>query len=75
MLIEKLAKSQMDEFATNEYKHKFVYTPEEMEYSNDISPSGRLINFVLQEAPGLSLSALRAHQIKDPFFGEKIEKW
>ena len=53
---------------------KQIFTPEELEYRQDISPSGRLLNYVLQEAPGLSLDALRLHQRNDPIFGEIIKE-
>ena len=54
------------------YKPQYVYSPEQLDFQNDISPSGRLINFVLQEAPGLSITALKHHQMSDPYFGPKI---
>ena len=64
---------KIENFNTN-YTHQFVYTPEQLAYRNDISPSGRLINFVLQEAPGLSLTTLRHHQLTDPYFGPLIKQ-
>ena len=65
--------SLIDNFTPNlKYKPQYVYAPEQLEFQNDISPSGRLINFVLQEAPGLSIKALKHHQMSDPYFGPKI---
>ena len=63
---------KLEDYGNNNTKQ--VYTPEELEYRQDISPSGRLINLVLQEAPNLSLDALRYHQRQDPFFGEIIKE-
>ena len=51
-----------------------MYTPDQMKYSADMSPSGRLINYVLQEAPGLSLAALRYHQGEDLIFGPILRR-
>ena len=61
---------KLEDYGNNNTKQ--IYTPEELEYRQDISPSGRLINLVLQEAPNLSLDALRYHQRKDPFFGDGL---
>ena len=55
-----------------QYKPQYVYAPENLAFQDDVSPSGRLINFVLQEAPGLSITALKHHQMSDAFFGPKI---
>ena len=76
VIMERIAQGaeKIEDFKDNNYKHQYVYTPEQLAYKNDISPSGRLINLVLQEAPGLSLSSLRAHQLSDPFFGPKIKE-
>ena len=70
-LITGLIKSttELEKYANNQFTKQFVYTPEQLAIKNDISPSGRLINFVLQEAPGLSLSVLKHHQMEDPYFG------
>ena len=68
------AATVIDDPAAYNYKHKYVYTPDQIAYKNDISPSGRLINFVLQEAPGLSLTALRHHQLQDPYFGPTMKE-
>ena len=57
---------------TKPYQPQFVYSPEQLSFHNDIPPSGRLINFVLQEAPGLSIQALKHHQMSDPYLGPKI---
>ena len=57
-----------------EYQHQYVYTPEHLAFKNDISPSGRLINLVLEEAPGLSLDVLKHHQLSDPYFGPKMKQ-
>ena len=51
-----------------------VYIQDQHLYKNDVSPSGRLINLVLQEAPGLSLEALRLHQMNDPILGPIIKE-
>ena len=58
VIMERIAQGaeKIEDFKDNNYKHQYVYTPEQLAYKNDISPSGRLINLVLQEAPGLSLS-------------------
>ena len=55
---------KLEDYGNNNTKQ--IYTPEELEYRQDISPSGRLINLVLQEARNLSLDALRYHQRQDP---------
>ena len=75
-IIKRIAQSneKLEDYQDHIYKHQYVYTPEQLAYRNDISPSGRLINLVLQEAPGLSLDGLRAHQLSDPFFGPKIKE-
>ena len=57
-----------------QYQHQYVYTPEHLAFKNDISPSGRLINLVLEEAPGLSLDVLKHHQLSDPYFGPKMKQ-
>ena len=63
----------IDDFKKSKpYPPQYVYVPEQLEFQNDISPSGRLINFVLQEAPGMSIAALKHHQMSDPYFGPKI---
>ena len=72
-IIKEIAENmKLEDYGNNNTKQ--VYTPEELEYRQDISPSGRLINLVLQEAPNLSLDALRYHQRQDPFFGEIIKE-
>ena len=75
-IVDRITQSadKIEEYKDNNYKHQYVYTPEQLAYRNDISPSGRLINLVLQEAPGLSLNGLRAHQLSDPFFGPKVKE-
>ena len=75
-IMERIAQGaeKLEDYKEHNYKHQYVYTPEQLAYKNDISPSGRLINLVLQEAPGLSLGSLRAHQLNDPFFGPKIKE-
>lgn len=73
-IIKEIAKDPIENYEKNSYKHQYVYTPEQLAFKNDISPSGRLINFVLQEAPGISLSVLKHHQLTDPYFGPKMKQ-
>ena len=73
-IIRKIAQGPLETFDQQAYKNQYVYTPEHLAYRNDISPSGRLINYVLQEAPGLSLTTLKHHQLADPFFGPKMKQ-
>ena len=73
-LLRKMTQQPLETFNQQAYKNQYVYTPEHLAYKNDISPSGRLINYVLQEAPGLSLTTLKHHQLADPFFGPKMKQ-
>ena len=75
-IVKQVAKSieKIDNPEKNYYEQKYVYTEDQQMYKNDVSPSGRLINLVLQEAPGLSLEALRLHQVNDPIFGPIIKE-
>ena len=75
-IVKQVAKSieEIDNPEKNYYNQKYVYTQDQQLYKNDVSPSGRLINLVLQEAPGLSLEALRLHQMNDPIFGPIIKE-
>ena len=74
ILIDKIAQKnfKLEDFGNLKTQH--IFTPEELEYRQDISPSGRLINYIIQEAPGMSLDALRQHQRNDPIFGEIIKE-
>ena len=74
IIINKIADSNLKLETFDKQNMKQIFTPEELEYRQDISPSGRLLNYVLQEAPGLSLDALRLHQRNDPIFGEIIKE-
>ena len=76
MIINKLANGndKIEDYTKKNYQPQFVFTPDQMKYKDDISPSGRLLNFVLQEAPGLSLAALRQHQDQDLVFGPILRK-
>ena len=76
VIIENVSKSieQIEDPKDNKYLAQYVYTPEHQVYKNDISPSGRLINLVLQEAPGMSISALKNHQTTNPIFGPKVKE-
>ena len=60
---------KLEDYNKQDYQPPFVFTSDQMAYKSDLSPSGRLINFVLQEAPGLSLTALKLHQFQDSYFG------
>ena len=75
-IVKQVAKSieEIDNPEKNYYEQRYVYTQDQQIYKNDVSPSGRLINLVLQEAPGLSLEALRLHQMNDPIFGPIIRE-
>ena len=69
-MIFQLAQSQkIEQFEQTKFPNKFVITPEELHFKKDVSPSGRLINLVLQEAPGMSLQNLKYYQLSDPIFG------
>ena len=46
--------------------------PELKEWAGDITPTGRLMHLILSEAPGMSIQALRAHQLQDAVFGSII---
>ena len=75
VIAEENKENQIDDFKNSKpYPPQYVYVPEQLEFQNDISPSGRLINFVLQEAPGMSIAALKHHQMSDPYFGPKISE-
>ena len=74
LLNQETNSNMIEDHTKNTYNHKFVYTPEDMDFKKDISPTGRLINLVLQEAPGLSLQALRYHLHEDPVFGPKMRE-
>ena len=56
IIINKIADSNLKLETFDKQNMKQIFTPEELEYRQDISPSGRLLNYVLQEAPGLSLN-------------------
>ena len=65
---------KLEDYGKKTYDHEYVFTPDQKKYKTDMSPSGRLINFVLQEAPDLSLEALKLHQLEDPVFAPIIKK-
>ena len=73
-ILMKMAKDPLIEEFKQEYRPQFVYTPEHLAFKQDISPPGRLINLILEEAPHLSLKALKYHQLSDPYFGPKMNK-
>ena len=74
-IVKKIATSEnpLEDYKAT-YNHPYVYTPEHLAFKNDISPSGRLINLVLEEAPGMSLQMLKHHQLSDPYFGPKMKQ-
>ena len=69
LIIEKLRNQPI-----NRQQEKTQMQQEHQMFKNDISPSGKLINLILSEAPGMSLNALRIHQMEDPVFGPIIQK-
>ena len=69
LIIEKLRNQPI-----NRQQEKTQMQQEHQMFKNDISPSGKLINLILSEAPGMSQSALRVHQMEDPMFGPIIQK-
>ena len=74
-MIFQLAQSQkIEHFEQTKFPNKFVITPEELHFKKDVSPSGRLINLVLQEAPGMSIQNLKYYQLLDPVFGPIMKK-
>ena len=56
LIIEKLKNQPI-----NRQQEKTQMQQEHQIFKNDISPSGKLINLILTEAPGMSLNALRIH--------------
>ena len=48
--------------------------PELKEWAGDITPTGKLMHLILSEAPGMSLQALRNHQLQDAVFGPIIKE-
>ena len=73
-IIMRIAKDKEIEEFKQTYKPQYVYTPEHLAFKKDITPPGRLINLILEEAPNLSLDALRGHQLADHYFGPKMKQ-
>ena len=72
-IIMRMTPDQKLENFNQTYKPQFVFTPEHLEFKKDVTPSGRLINMIIQEAPHLSLEALKINQLADPYFGPKMK--
>ena len=73
-IIKNMIKSgKLEDLSDIKFKQQYVYD-KDLEFKEDVSPSGRLINIVLQEAPGLSLEALRAYQLEDDHMGPIMKK-
>ena len=73
-IIMRITKDKEIEEFKQTYKPQYVYTPEHLAFKKDITPPGRLINLILEEAPHLSLDALRGHQLADHYFGPKMKQ-